>query len=138
MDAKKFTGKEGQLISAEQALDIIKPHLGREREILGRGDNFVKAEFFGLHTFKDLINLYEESCVGFRVYYGVKDEEDNSENEKLSAGRRGEKKPTARLVIVPVDAYGHDLTKTARLGGIKDMAAEKEAMVGGPVCPRHC
>ncbi|KAA0991435.1 hypothetical protein [Dyadobacter aurulentus] len=138
MDAKKFTGKEGQLISAEQALDIIKPHLGREREILGRGDNFVKAEFFGLHTFKDLINLYEESCVGFRVYYGVKDEEDNSENEKVTAGRRVEKKPTPRLVIVPVDAYGNDLTKTARLGGMKDMAAEKEAMVGGPVCPRHC
>ncbi|CAG5070987.1 hypothetical protein DYBT9623_03308 [Dyadobacter sp. CECT 9623] len=138
MDAKKFTGREGQLISAEQALEIINPHLDRERDILGRGDNFVKAEFFGLHTFKDLISLYEESCVGFRVYYGVRDEEDNSIDEKFVASRRNEIKPTPRLVIVPVDARGNDLTKTARLGGMKDMAAEKEAMVGGPVCPRHC
>jgi hypothetical protein len=136
MDVKKFTGKEGQLISAEQAMELTRPHLGKERDILSRGENFVKAEFFGIHTFNELIKIHGDNCVGFRVYYGVRDEDDNSANERANV--RAEKKPTARLVIVPVDPYGNDLTKSAQLRGLKDMPADKEVMVGGPICPRHC
>ncbi|KQS31460.1 hypothetical protein [Dyadobacter sp. Leaf189] len=138
MDVKKFTGKEGQLISAERALELTKPHLSREREIVGRGENFVKAEFFGIHTFNELIGLHGDNCVGFRVYYGVRDEDDNALDEQLLVRGNGAKKSTARLVIVPVGADGRDLTKSMHAGGLKDMAAEKEVMVGGPICPRQC
>ena len=137
MNSKGFTGKEGKLISAEQAQRITSPHLKKEREILARGENFVKAEFFGIHTFNDLINMHGQNCVGFRVYYGVSDEEDNA-TELDATDIKREKKPTSRLVIVPVDANGRDLTSSAQLGGMKDMPAQEEVMVGGPVCPRHC
>ncbi|WP_026628496.1 hypothetical protein [Dyadobacter alkalitolerans] len=137
MDPRKFTGKEGQLISAEQALKITEPFQKREQEITLRGENYVKAEFFGIHKFNELMSIHGETCVGFRVYYGITEEEGHVIGEK-SALSRGMKRPTARLVLIPVDADGNDLTKTARLGGMKDMPARKEAMTGGPLCPHQC
>ncbi|MCE6990463.1 hypothetical protein [Dyadobacter sp. CY323] len=136
MDSKRFTGKEGSIISAEQAQKLIEPHLSKERTITANGENFVKAEFFGIHTFNQLMGKHGDNCVGFRIYYGVGEDEDNS-LEKVENSKY-EKKPTSRLIIVPVDENGRDLTKTAQLGGMKDMPAEGEVMVGGPICPRHC
>lgn len=145
MNRNKYTGKEGKLISAADATALTEPHLSREREIIKRGENFVKAEFFGIHTFNELIGMHGENCIGFRVYYGLRDEEDNSMDRKDNAaeeqeisGRKDKKKPTSRLIVVPVGRDGRDLTKTAQLGGMKDMPADREVMVGGPVCPRHC
>ncbi|MCF2486809.1 hypothetical protein [Dyadobacter sp. CY347] len=137
MDPRKFTGKEGQLISAEQALRITEPFQRREQEITLRGENYVKAEFFGIHTFNELMSIHGETCVGFRVYYGITEEEGHNAGEKQMLAK-GTKRPTARLVLIPVDAHGNDLTKSARLSGMKDMPARKEAMTGGPLCPHQC
>ena len=137
MDVKKFTGREGQLISAEKATEFTSPYQRREQEFVGRGQNFVKAEFFGIHTFNELIDLYSDRCVGFRVYYGEAEEEEFAKaNEK--ARLKVSKLPTSRLIIVPVDAYGNDLTTAAHLGGLKDMPAARDAMRGGPLCPSDC
>lgn len=137
MDSRKFTGKEGQLISAESALRITEPFQKREREIKLRGENYVKAEFFGIHTFNELIRSHGDNCVGFRMYYGLTDEEEDVLDKKNATGR-GSKKPTPRLVLVPVDADGNDLVKSAQMGGLKDMPAQKDAMSGGPLCPNQC
>ena len=137
MDSRRFTGKEGELISAEQALRITEPFQKREQEITLRGENYVKAEFFGIHTFNELMSIHGETCVGFRVYYGITEEEQTVADQKSAIGR-GTKRPTSRLVLIHVDAYGNDLTTTARLGGMKDMPAKKEAMKGGPLCPHQC
>jgi hypothetical protein len=137
MDSPKFTGKEGQLISAEKALAITEPYQRREQEIALRGENYVKAEFFGIHTFNELIRSHGDNCVGFRMYYGLTDE-DEELFDKTSVLGRAAKKPTSRLVLVPVDAYGNDLIRSAQLGGLKDMSAQKEVMTGGPLCPSHC
>jgi hypothetical protein len=135
MDTRKFTGKEGRLISAKQALEYTEPFQRREREILDRGENFVKAEFFGIHTFNELIRSFGERCVGFRVYYGLDQQESLINDNK--ARTLSEKIPTSRLIIVPVDENGRDLTSMP-LGGMKDMPAAKDAMSGGPLCPRDC
>jgi hypothetical protein len=137
MDPRKFSGKEGQLVSAEQAARITEPFQRREQEITLRGENYVKAEFFGIHTFNELMGLHGETCVGFRVYYGITEEVADSADKK-SGLRGGIKRPTSRLVLIPVDAYGNDLTTTGRLGGMKDMPAQKVAMTGGPLCPSQC
>jgi hypothetical protein len=137
MESRKFTGKEGQLISAEKALLITAPFQKRERDIMSRGENYVKAEFFGIHTFNELIRSHGDNCVGFRMYYGLTDEEDDTLAEKAALGR-GNLKPTSRLVLVPVDADGNDIIRSAQLGGLKDMPAQKEVMTGGPLCPSQC
>jgi hypothetical protein len=144
MNPRKYTGHEGRLIPAERASRITTPHQNREKEIMGRGETFVKAEFFGIHTFNELIAAHGKNCVGFRVYYGVGDEED--EHEEAIAAADKTRKQASRLVIVPVDENGKDLisssigfgSSSSSAGGLKDMPAEKEVMVGGPLCPRHC
>lgn len=133
MDSKRFTGREGRLISASEAQELTIPHQKRERDFTARGENYVKAEFFGLHTFNELIKLHGDNCVGFRVYYGLRDEEEDSDTKAEKS-----KKPTPRLVLVPVDADGKDIIRTAQLGGLKDMPTGGEAMTGGPLCPRQC
>ncbi len=133
MDSKRFTGREGRLISASEAQELTIPHQKRERYFTDKGENYVKAEFFGIHTFNELIKLHGDNCVGFRVYYGLRDEEEDDDTKTKKA-----KKPTPRLVLVPVDAEGKDIIRTAQLGGLKDMPTGGEAMTGGPLCPRQC
>ncbi|MCF0074783.1 hypothetical protein LZD49_30130 [Dyadobacter sp. CY261] len=133
METKRFTGQEGRLISAAEAQELTHPHQKRERDFTARGENYVKAEFFGIHTFNDLIKLHGDNCVGFRVYYGLRDEEEEDDTKTLRS-----KRPTPRLVLVPVDEDGRDILRTAQTGGLKDMPAQGGAMTGGPLCPRHC
>ena len=137
MNTKRFTGREGALVSAEKAFALTTPHQKKEKDCRERGENFVKAEFFGIHTFNDMIAMHGENCVGFRAYYGVCDEDDMDE-AVASKGKPLSKKPTPRLVLVPVDAYGKDLTTSSHVGGMKDMPAQGEVMTGGPLCPNQC
>jgi hypothetical protein len=132
MDTKRFTGREGQLISALKAQELTTPHQKREHDFAARGETYVKAEFFGIHTFNELIKLHGDNCVGFRVYYGLRDEEEDDDSKKVKV-----KKPTPRLVLVPVDEDGNDIMR-AQTGGLKDMPTQGGAMTGGPLCPRQC
>jgi hypothetical protein len=138
MDTKRFTGKEGELVSAETALKLTRLHHARQKDILERGDNYVKAEFFGIHTFNELISMHGDKCAGFRIYYGISEEEEDAPEHKRVVGRTIIKRPTSRLILVPVDEDGNDLTASAQLGGLKDMPAMKEVMLGGPLCPSQC
>lgn len=126
----KFTGNEGRLISSLAAKALMEPHQAKEKSIYERGENYIKAEFFGINTFKKLIEPLGDNCVGFRVYYGAQDEDHEGPEPVFGKG-----KPTSRLVIVPVDANGRDITKGM---GHKDMPADDDAMAGGPTCPSHC
>ncbi|MDQ6479650.1 hypothetical protein [Dyadobacter sp. LHD-138] len=127
----KFTGHEGRLISSLEIKSLTEPHHAKEKEIASRGENYIKAEFFGIHTFNKLIQSYGESCVGFRVYYGNREEDHNGDEPVIGKG-----KPTSRLIIVPVSADGKDITKGM---GLKDMPnGDDDGMTGGPVCPNHC
>ncbi|TLU99606.1 hypothetical protein FEN17_20705 [Dyadobacter luticola] len=148
MNPAKFTGQEGALVSAKDALQLTSPHRKKEKDCRERGENFVRAEFFGIHTFNQLIDQHGDNCVGFRAYYGVVDEDDMDQIK----GKADRKKATPRLILVPVDAQGNDLTHSAQLGalldddqetgkgsgGMKDMPAQKEVMRGGPLCPSDC
>jgi len=133
MDTKRFTGREGRLISASEAQELTTPHQKKERYFTDKGENYVKAEFFGIHTFNELIKMHGDNCVGFRVYYGLRDEEEDDDSKKEKS-----KKPTPRLVLVPVDEDGKDILRTAQTGGLKDMPVQGGAMTGGPLCPRNC
>lgn len=126
----KFTGEEGELISVTRVKELTHPHKKREKDFVGRGENFVQAEFFGLKKFNKLIEKYGDKCAGFRVYYGNQLEEHGQEKIVFGKG-----KTTSRLIIVPVGADGVDLLSEGGLG-FKD--AQEEAMAGGPLCPRQC
>jgi hypothetical protein len=129
-----FTGNEGRLISAAEIKDLTAPHHAKENEITAKGDNYIKAEFFGIHTFNRLIGLHGDNCVGFRVYYGNQIEEHVEGEEKPVIGSK-KGKPTSRLVIVPVNKEGKDITTGL---GLKDMPASEDGMAGGPLCPHKC
>lgn len=126
----KFTGEEGNLISTTRAKELTQPHKKREKDFVGRGENFVQAEFFGIKKFKRLIDKFGDKCAGFRVYYGTQLEDHDGDEPVFGKGRS-----TSRLVIVPVGADGTDLLAGGGLG-LKD--AQDSAMSGGPICPRNC
>ncbi|CAG4991000.1 hypothetical protein DYBT9275_00656 [Dyadobacter sp. CECT 9275] len=127
----KFTGDEGELVTLSKVQELTVPHKKREKEFVGRQENFVEAEFFGINKFKKLMDAHGDKCVGFRVYYGNR-QEDHSADEIVF----GKGKNTSRLIIVPVDADGNDLVKGIR-SGLKD-APQQQALTGGPICPRQC
>lgn len=126
----KFTGNEGRLISSSEAKKFTDPHHALEKNIKARGENFIQAEFFGINTFNQLIEPFKKTCVGFRVYYGARSEDHEGDEPVI-----GEGKHTSRLIIVPVGADGKDLSSGI---GLKDMPAQNDAMIDGPLCPRQC
>lgn len=140
----EYTGNEGELISIKDANRYTCAHVDCKDP--DHDDNFVEAEFFGLETFKTLLDECGGKPVGFRVYYGMR-HEDHSKENPLECSKEMGGKPTPRLIIVPVDANGKDLTglnsargmKLDSNAGMKDMpAAEGKAMANGPTCPRFC
>lgn len=127
-----FTGDEGEIILAADAKKIKSGHQKRKDDIIRGGtDNYVEAEFFGLNTFKKLIDTFKDECVGFRVYHGSRHEEHSGKDVRIS--KEGAGKRTSRVVIVPVDQYGNDLRSPI---GLKDGSGT--AMANGPLCPSNC
>ena len=128
-----FTGNEGEIILNSEVKAIKDAHKGRRSDIEKEGkDNYVEAEFFGLNTFKKLIKKFENTCVGFRVYYGNREEDHSGSGIKVT--KDGSGKRTARVVIVPVDQYGNDLRSPI---GLKD-DDDGSGMANGPLCPNKC
>ena len=135
----KYRGSEGKLVPASEAKKITGLYQNRKDHKEKPDFNYVEAEFFGLEKFQQLLRECGGKPVGFRVYYGFR-HEDHSGLEPIEAtGEKGGKN-TPRLVIIPVDAQGADLTGAVRVGGMKDDAEEEggNALIGGPLCPKHC
>jgi len=141
----QYKGTEGELISIKEAKKYTCAHIDCKDP--KHDHNPVEAEFFGLKTFKKLLKECGGKPVGFRVYYGLRHEDHSEDPCERSVELGG--KPTPRLIIVPVDASGVELTglHTARAyknmnpeAGLKDMSEEDEgkAMANGPTCPRFC
>jgi hypothetical protein len=127
-----FTGEEGEILLAADAKKIKDAHQSRKREIIKGGkDNYVEAEFFGLKTFKRLIENFQDDAVGFRVYYGNRNENHDREEMKMNDEVNG--KRTSRVIIVPVDKFGNDLRPPV---GLKDGSGY--ALGNGPLCPNNC
>ena len=140
----KYKGTEGELISIEDANKYTCAHVDCKHP--DHEDNFVEAEFFGLKTFNKLLDECGGKPVGFRVYYGIR-HEDRSKNTPIECSEEEGGKPTPRLIIVPVDANGKDLTGLNSARGIKidsnegsrAMSAVKgKALANGPQCPSFC
>lgn len=127
----QFTGNEGELVAASKFQELATPHKKKQKEIHGRGENFVEAEFFGIKKFNKLIEKHGDKCVGFRVFYGSREEDHSTDDIVLGKGKH-----TSRLIIVPVDAEGNNLIPAAEFG--KKDAPGEDAMAGGPLCPTHC
>ncbi len=131
-----FDGNEGEIILSSAAEALKKGHQSRKKELMASlTENYIEAEFFGIKKFNQLMEQYKDTCVGFRVYYGSQWEDHSKSKTQITAEGKGKK--TSRLVIVPVDAYGRDLTSN-NVMGLKDMAGGGAALANGPMCPRHC
>ena len=142
----QYKGTEGELISIKDAQRYTCEHVDCKDP--DHDHHFVEAEFFGLKTFKQLLKECGGKPVGFRVYYGIR-HEDHSSDDPCECSKEEGGKPTRRLIIVPVDANGTELTglNTVRAkqkyidteSGLKDMPAPAgQALANGPTCPHYC
>ncbi|WAC10017.1 hypothetical protein [Dyadobacter pollutisoli] len=134
----QYRGTEGQLISVREAKVFTKRHQSSREDVIRAGKNYVEAEFFGLETFQQLLKECGGKPVGFRVYYGVREEDHENDEPVVCIEGDGKGKSTPRLIIVPVDAQGVDLSGLMSVGGHKDMPADGKVLVNGPICPRSC
>ncbi len=119
MKPLKYTGEEGNFITASVANEHTnrfhekKKKEGRDRQ------TYTEAQFFGKKQLQKL--LEKEGCVGLRFYFGA------TKEDKFDDG----------LVIVAVNEDGKDLTST-RIG-LKDMpVGDEDALAEGPICPHDC
>jgi hypothetical protein len=141
----QYTGKEGEIISVKKVKQYTCAHVDNNDPKQDR--NFIEAEFFGLETFQKLLEQCGGVPVGFRVYYGIRNE-DHSKGKPRECSKEEGGKSTRRLFIVPVDANGKELTGLNSVrgtkyidpnAGLKDMPEDDGgAMGGGPTCPSHC
>lgn len=141
-----YKGTEGELIKISDAWKYTSEHVNCKDP--NHDHHFVEAEFFGLKKFNKLMDECEGEPVGFRVYYGIR-HEDHSSDDPCECDKEDGGKPTQRLIIVPVDANGKELTgsKTVRGlkknmdsdEGLKDMPqAQGKVLANGPICPKVC
>lgn len=95
-------------------------------------DEYTRSEFFGLSKVTQL--LKQPGCVGIRIHYANRWEDDNG--KPVDAGK-GQFKP--RVLLTGVDARGRDLPINAGAGGLKDDGDTGEMVVGdGWTCPKQC
>lgn len=143
----KYKGDEGELISVKDAKSYTCEHVDCKDP--KHGHHFVEAEFFGLKKFNQLMEECGGEPVGFRVYYGISHEDHSG--SKPSVCKKGDKgaEPTSRLIIVPVDKDGKELTgldtvrgnkkATDSGAGLKDMPPSPGKVLSrGPLCPSEC
>lgn len=95
----QYTGQENNLITLSTAIKLTQNFQATATP------STVFGEYFGKTIFMSILN--QSGCVGIRIYYGKKDD------------------GTPVLVLVGVDANGHDLT-AGLLGEI------------GTPCPPYC
>ncbi|PWJ57154.1 hypothetical protein CLV98_10874 [Dyadobacter jejuensis] len=130
----KYTGKEGKLLPAKQIKSLLEGHKKQREDQESRGHHFIESEFFGLETFKHMLEKCGGNPVGFKVYYG--NQLENREGKEPMPDVNG--RPTSRIIIVPVDADGNNLMGGKTLPGHKDADDDGEAMGDGPTCPHYC
>ncbi|WP_221390442.1 hypothetical protein [Dyadobacter sp. NIV53] len=132
----KYVGTEGEFILKNMAEEMIEKHCQFAEKDQTR--QFVKAEFFGLDIFKNLLDECEGKAVGFRIYYGLSDENSSEEGDNIKSKQDQNIKPTPRLIIVPVDTHGTELTSITNISTNRSVAAKKFALGKGPLCPNEC
>lgn len=130
----KYTGKEGSIIPASQIKKLRENHKRQGKEQEAKGHHYIESEFFGLETFKKLLDRCGGEPVGFRVFYGNRNE--NRDGKAPIEDPKG--KPTPRIIIIPVDANGNNLMGKKSAMGIKDGNEEDGGMGDGPTCPQWC
>lgn len=124
----KYTGNEINILSKSQVKEITEKYQKNENVLKKHGINYVKYQFFGINGIKSIIDSCDYEVAGFRLYYGLTEEDHNGD---------GRKKLTPDLVLIPVDFNGNDLTFKMALGGMKD-DPDNNSGANGPKCPQQC
>ena len=95
-------------------------------------DEYTRSEFFGLTKVNQL--LKQPGCVGIRIHYANRWEDDNGKPTEAGHGQL-----KSRVLLTGVDARGRDLAVQAGNGGLKDDGDSGEMVVGdGWTCPKQC
>lgn len=88
-----FNPNDGAFISKTTAQDYTANYRNNS------GSNAIDSHFFGLNKLKEVIG--QEDVIGIRIYYGLKEDE----NENL----------VQELIIVGVDENGDDILNTNKI-----------------------
>ncbi|WP_234735008.1 hypothetical protein [Tellurirhabdus bombi] len=135
MKRTKYDGNVGRFLTAADAKARTKlfrrtartTQLCLEKEGIQTGE-VIRAEFFGINRINKLLGRTE--CVGIRIYYGNRWEDENG--DPTSDGK-GELKN--RLVLVGVRSDGSDIFEDGE--GLKG-GGDGDALGDGLPCPQNC
>ncbi len=123
-----YHSNAGEFLTAADAKSRTKKHR-QEKEKQGyKPGEYNQAEFFGANRINKL--LAREGCVGIRVYYGKRWEDDQENPTAEGVGRL-----KSRLILVGVRADGSDIFEDTT--GLKD-GGDSSALGNGMPCPQHC
>lgn len=128
MSDSVFNEEAGRFVSPKEAKTMKDTHRNAQLARGHKADEYTRSEFFGLNKIAEL--LKQPGCVGIRVHYANRWED---ENGKPSDETKGRLKP--RVLLTGVDARGRDLTLT---GGLKDGGDGGVTVGDGFPCPQHC
>lgn len=133
MSETVFTKDAGRFLKPDETKAFKETYRSAKLACGQKDTDITHSEFLGLTKLTKL--LEQPGCVGLRIHYANRWED---ENDKATETGKGQLKP--RIFLTAVDASGKDLPIPADPRGLKDDAGEgDELAVGdGPVCPRHC
>jgi hypothetical protein len=133
MSENVFTERAGRFLKSDEVKSFKEAHRQAKLACGQKDSEFTRSEFLGLDIIKKLLDL--PGCVGLRVTYGERWED---ENGKLTKSGQGQLKP--RVLLTAVDGKGRDLPVPKRLEGGKDDENGDGEMVAGDgyTCPQHC
>ncbi|GAB2573603.1 hypothetical protein GCM10027190_24550 [Spirosoma areae] len=128
-----FTKNAGRILDSRETKALKAAHRAAKLACGLSEDEYIRSEFFGLNQVMHL--LRQPDCVGLRVHYGKRWEDDNGKPTKPG---KGQLKP--RILLTGVDATGKDMPIFDDIAGTKDMpeSGGDRSLGDGHTCPRHC
>lgn len=127
-----FNDNVGRFLSARETKAMKEAHRNCKVACGLKEEEYTRSEFFGLANVTQL--LKQPGCVGIRVHYANRWEDDNGKPTKTGQGQF-----KSRVLLTGVDARGRDLPEHTGAGGLKDDDEGGEMVVGdGWTCPKQC
>ncbi len=135
MSDNVFNENAGRFLSPTETRPMKEAYRNAKLACGHKENEYTRSEFFGLAKVNEL--LKQPDCVGIRIHYANRWEDDNGKPTEQGKGKH-----TSRVLLTAVDLRGRDLPVYTRPGGLKDDGGdgnEGEMTVGdGMPCPQHC
>ncbi|GAB3952183.1 hypothetical protein GCM10028805_33700 [Spirosoma harenae] len=132
MSDNVFNENAGRFLRSRESRAMKEAYRNAKLACGQKEEEYTRSEFFGIAKINQL--LKQKGCVGIRVHYANRWEDDNERPTEVGKGQL-----KARVLLTGVDVRGRDLPSSVSDGGLKDDGGNEDMTLGeGWTCPRHC